>query len=52
MCSKAPAQHQFSSQNLMEIVHYFIALGEVCRDLGRLSPLPSAGMEAEPASFD
>ncbi|KAL6070320.1 hypothetical protein STEG23_008574 [Scotinomys teguina] len=26
VCTKAPAQHQFSSQNLMEIVHCFIAL--------------------------
>nr|XP_056840613.1 maestro heat-like repeat-containing protein family member 2A isoform X3 [Rattus norvegicus] len=26
VCSKAPAQQQFSSQNLMEIVHCFIAL--------------------------
>ncbi|XP_069868076.1 maestro heat-like repeat-containing protein family member 2A isoform X1 [Dipodomys merriami] len=26
VCNKAPAQHQFSSQNLMEIVHCFIAL--------------------------
>ncbi|XP_048663951.1 maestro heat-like repeat-containing protein family member 2A [Marmota marmota marmota] len=26
VCTKAPAQHQYSSQNLMEIVHCFIAL--------------------------
>ncbi|XP_062049688.1 maestro heat-like repeat-containing protein family member 2A [Lepus europaeus] len=26
VCTKAPAQHQFSSQNLVEIVHCFIAL--------------------------
>lgn len=32
----------------MEIVHCFIALGEVCRDLGRSGPSLSAGMEADP----
>ncbi|KAM9085449.1 LOW QUALITY PROTEIN: maestro heat-like repeat-containing protein family member 2A [Megaptera novaeangliae] len=26
VCSKAPAQQQYSSQNLTEVVHYFIAL--------------------------
>ncbi|PNI70228.1 MROH2A isoform 4, partial [Pan troglodytes] len=26
VCNKAPAQHQYSSQNLMEMVHCFIAL--------------------------
>lgn len=30
MCTKAPAQQQYSSQNLMEIIHCFIALGEAC----------------------
>ncbi|KAM4836615.1 maestro heat-like repeat-containing protein family member 2A [Thomomys bottae] len=30
VCNKAPAQHQFSSQNLMEIVHCFIALARSC----------------------
>lgn len=31
VCAKAPAQEQYSSQNLAEIVHCFIALGEAPR---------------------
>lgn len=31
VCTKAPAQQQYSSQNLTEVVHCFIALGEAPR---------------------
>lgn len=41
VCTKAPAQQQYSSQNLMEIIHCFIALGEaLCAGLGCLHPSP------------
>lgn len=38
VCTKAPAQQQYCSQNLMEIVHCFIALGE--------APSPSSALPA------
>lgn len=38
VCTKAPAQQQYCSQNLMEIVHCFIALGEA---LSPSSALPA-----------
>lgn len=45
VCTKAPAQQQYSSQNLTEVVHCFIALGEAPRIGGRGrvggGPLPS-----------
>lgn len=46
VCTKAPAQQQYSSQNLMEIVHCFIALGEaLCAGPAASTPRPgSVGM--------
>lgn len=31
VCTKAPAQQQYGNQNLAEIVHCFLALGEALR---------------------
>lgn len=31
VCTKAPAQQQYGKQNLVEIVHCFLALGEALR---------------------
>lgn len=45
VCTKAPVQQQYSSQNVREIEHCFIALGEALRTAGGASPAALAQWE-------